>query len=95
MTHLLRIYKGPRSNPCLLFGGSVSVSAHRPRLDYYLAGLPVVSLTSATLSILSPTLPQDSLSYAYYLVVSLCICFHQLLGGVSQEMVMLGSCLQT
>jgi hypothetical protein len=58
-------------------------------------GLLVEFLTTSGLGslILPPTLPQDFLSFIYYLAVGLCICSGQLLGGTSQTL-MLGSCLQ-
>lgn len=58
----------------------------------WVVGLLVVSLTPPACSILSPTLPQDSPSSTWCL--DLCISFHLLLDAASQEVVMLGSCLQ-
>jgi hypothetical protein len=79
-----------------LVGSLVSVSSHRSRLVYSV-DLLVVSLTSLAPSTLPPppTLPQDSPSSTYCLVVGLCFCFHQLLDEASQKTVMLGYyCLQ-
>jgi hypothetical protein len=74
---------GP-THACSLVGGSVSVSPQGLRL-LDSVGLLVMSLTSPALSILSPTLPHDSLSSAWCLAVGLCICLHPLLDEASQE----------
>jgi hypothetical protein len=52
-------------------------------------GLPVEFLSPLGSSVLPPALPQGFLSSVQCLAVGLCICFNQLLGGVSQRTVML------
>ena len=78
---------------CSLVGGSVSVSPHGSRLVDSV-GLLVVSLTLLAYSVLSSTPSQDSPSTAWCFSVGLCSCLHLLLDEASQEMFMLGSCLQ-
>jgi hypothetical protein len=72
---------------------SVSVSPHGLRLAYSVGLLVLFSIPPAS-SVFLLTFAQDSLSSAYCLAVSLCICFHQLLDEASQETAMLGSCPQ-
>lgn len=61
---------------------------HGPKLVYSV-GLLVVSLIPLTISIPSPTLSQDSQSYAYRLSLG----FHQVLDETSQKTIMLSSSL--
>jgi len=74
-----------------LVGGSVSLSLYAPKLVDSVDFL-VISLTCLAPSILSPSLPQDYPDSTECL--GLCICFHQLLGKISQMTVMLGYFLQ-
>lgn len=59
--HMLQVYRGPRSKPCI--HASVSVSPQRLRLGDS-EGLVVESLTLLAHSFQFPTLPQDSSSSA-------------------------------
>ena len=76
--------------PCPSVDGSVSVNPHDPMLVSPV-GFLVIFLTSPAPSVLSLSLPQDSLHSG---VGVLYICFHQLLDEASQMTVMLGSCMQ-
>lgn len=75
---------------CSLVAGSVSVSPHSHGL-FDSGCLLVVSLTTQTCSLLSPTPPQDYWGPASCLTVGLCIDFSQLLDETSRETVLLVS----
>lgn len=83
--HLLQIIGSLGPTPaCSWVGNLVSMSPHRPKL-VNTVGLLVVSLTLPSCLTLSPTLPQDFPSSAWYLAVGL---------WVSKEIVILGFSLQ-
>ena len=63
---------------------------YRPRIVDFV-GVPVIFCTPLAPSVLSPFLPQDSLSFTECFVVGLCISFHLLLGETSLITVLLHS----